>query len=296
MKSKLLRLIFDYSINGKLVDKAFIEKLIDLVVNSKNIGEYIKDASIEDADINEFDDEILLAAYHPNKKIIKVYSNAIEMMLEMQDKYQGLFNGVEQIFYKNILITQVLLHELEHANQRRIIDKENTLESKILRISVTNLDANLISKLLSQGFTKEEVLYFIRERNKVRSENYLILPDERLAEIKSHQEIVSTLELIKEYTPNLIEFEKDNVFENLLRGYFYSNGKITSPTIEYAKASGQVETLKKFDWYSKSEENFLSKVEKSLSLEERLNYGLPIRKKEYSDLANKLLLSKKYQY
>lgn len=118
------------------------------MVNSKNIGEYIKDASIEETDINEFDDEIVLAAYHPNKKIIKVYSNTIKIMLEMQDKYQGLFNGVEQIFYKNILITQVILHELEHANQRRIIDRENTLESKILRISVTNLDVNLISKLL----------------------------------------------------------------------------------------------------------------------------------------------------
>ena len=135
MESKLLRLIFDYSKNGKLVDKAYLEKLIDLVVNSKDISKYVQNSEIVSSGTEETMDGILLAEYRPNRKLIRIYSEAMERMLEDHDRYQELFNGIEQIFYKNVLITQIILHELEHANQRKIIEKEDTLESKVLKTS-----------------------------------------------------------------------------------------------------------------------------------------------------------------
>lgn len=296
MKSKLLRLIFDYSINGKLVDKAYLEKLIDLVVNSKDIGKYVQNSEIVSSGIEETMDGILLAEYRPNRKLIRIYSEAMERMLEEHDRYQGLFNGIEQIFYKNVLITQIILHELEHANQRRIIEKEDTLESKVLKTSVTNIDIDLVNTLLSEGFTLDQILYYIRREKNLRDEHYLLLPDERLAEIRSHQEIARTLEPIKEYTPNLIEFEKANILENMLRGYFYNEGAITSPTLEYAVASGRIDKLKVFQWFDENNQECLRKAKKELSLNKRVTYGLPLDTNEFSTLSTSLLLSKKYQY
>lgn len=169
MESKLLRLIFDYSKNGKLVDKAYLEKLIDLVVNSKDISKYVQNSEIVSSGAEETMDGILLAEYRPNRKLIRIYSEAMERMLEDHDRYQELFNGIEQIFYKNVLITQIILHELEHANQRRIIEKEDTLESKVLKTSVTNIDIDLVSTLLNEGFTIDQILYYIRrEKNSQR--------------------------------------------------------------------------------------------------------------------------------
>lgn len=295
MESKLLRLIFDYSKNGKLVDKAYLEKLIDLVVNSKDISKYVQNSEIVSSGTEETMDGILLAEYRPNRKLIRIYSEAMERMLESHDRYQELFNGIEQIFYKNVLITQIILHELEHANQRKIAEKEDTLESNILKASLTVIDEEMLFKLLSQGFTAEQVSRYIRAEKRLRAENYLILPDERLAEIRSHQEIVGTLEPIKEYTPNLIDFEKTNVFENMLRGYSYNQGRIISPTLEYMKIRKNIDKLKEYEWYDENDQECLKKAKAAFSLKKRLNYGLPIDTSEFSGLSSSLLLSKKYQ-
>lgn len=295
MESKLLRLIFDYSKNGKLVDKAYLEKLIDLVIDSKGISKYVQNSEIVSNGTEETMDGILLAEYRPNRKLIRIYSEAMERMLEEHDRYQVLFNGIEQIFYKNVFITQIILHELEHANQRKIIEKDDTLESKILKTSITNIDIDLVSTLLNEGFTLDQILYYIRREKALREEHYLLLPDERLAEIRSHQEIARTLEPIKEYTPNLIEFEKTNILENMLRGYFYNEGAITSPTLEYAAASKRIDKLKSFQWYDENNQECLRKVKNELSLKKRVTYGLPIDTNEFSFLSTSLLLSKKYQ-
>ena len=295
MESKLLRLIFDYSKNGKLVDKAYLEKLIDLVVNSKDISQYVQNSEIVSSGHEETMDGILVAEHRPNRKLIRIYSEAMERMLEDHDRYQELFNGIEQIFYKNVLITQIILHELEHANQRKIAEKEDTLESSILKASLTVIDEEMLFKLLSQGFTAEQVSRYIRAEKRLRAENYLILPDERLAEIRSHQEIVGTLEPIKEYTPNLIDFEKTNVFENMLRGYSYNQGRIISPTLEYMKIRKNIDKLKEYEWYDENDQECLKKTKAAFSLKKRLNYGLPIDTSEFSGLSSSLLLSKKYQ-
>ena len=46
MTEKLLSLIYNYSINGKLVDKEYIKKFIDIVVNSESLEKYVFDLQI----------------------------------------------------------------------------------------------------------------------------------------------------------------------------------------------------------------------------------------------------------
>ena len=78
MKSKLLKLLYEYSANGKLVDGKYIQKLIEIVVDSKGIVDYAGGLIITDKDSRLRDPNSLLAVYYPNRKLIAVYLDAIE--------------------------------------------------------------------------------------------------------------------------------------------------------------------------------------------------------------------------
>ena len=62
-------------------------------------------------------------------------------------------------YTKNLSILQILLHEVEHANQQKIAYHDNTLEALIIRLSY----------LVNNGYDKNLYEY---------------CPEERLAEIK----------------------------------------------------------------------------------------------------------------
>lgn len=294
MKSKLLKLLYDYSVNGKLVDNAFIEKLIDLVVNSKDIEEYVRGLIITDKDNVLTDPHSLLAAYYPDKKLIMIYMEAIDEMLKSYSSYEAMFSESEQVFYKNLLVTQVILHELEHANQKRIIDVESSLEGDILRASIVQVDQGLVDKLMRAGLTGRQIEVIIETQKTMKNDGYLGLPDERLAEIKSHQELADALSGIESVVPNLLDFEKTNILESRLRGYTYDKGVIVSPTIDYIVSTGRGLALQKFEWFNKDSRACLKNVQSKFSLDERLMYGLPIDKHEFMQSSRELLSSKKY--
>ncbi|UKI28676.1 MAG: hypothetical protein L6V78_07295 [Clostridium sp.] len=63
---------------------------------------------------------------------------------------------LKNYFYKKIfLVTQVVLHELEHANQRKIMDKEESLEGDILRASLSKQDKDITIKAYASRFNRK---------------------------------------------------------------------------------------------------------------------------------------------
>ena len=286
MKSKLLKLLYEYSANGKLVDGKYIQKLIEIVVDSKGIVDYAGGLIITDKDSRLRDPNSLLAVYYPNRKLIAVYLDAIEEMLKSYNTYQEMFSSTEELFYKNLLVTQVVLHELEHANQRKIMDKEESLEGDILRASLSKQDKDITIKLMQAGLTGKQIDLILETQKTMKSEGGLILPDERLAEIKSHQEIKDTLSEISDEVPNLIEFENASILESKLRGYTFDKGRIISPTIDYLISTGK--------WFNKDSRTCLKNVQSLFSLDERLTYGLPIDNSEFMESSKTLLSTKKY--
>ena len=76
----------------------------------------------------------------------------------------------------------------------------------------------------------------------------------------------------------------------MLRSYFYNEGIITSPTLEYASASGRIDKLKSFQWFDENNQECLRKAKKELSLKKRVTYGLPLDVNEFSTLSTSLLL------
>lgn len=298
METELLKLVYDYSAKGKLVDQKYIEKLIDIVVSSKLLNNYVCKFELLNDEQTFFENGMSLASYSPFSKTISIYINGVNQMLEHHDRYQVLFNSIEQIFYKNLLISQIILHELEHVNQRRIIDNEKSLESEILRLSSAKMDFDMGIKLIESGYSIEQVMIYILSKKTMRNENYrqnyLIAPEERLAEIKSYQEILGLLSHIKEYVPNLIQFEQTNKLENLLRGFDYNSGFLISPTISYLQQNGNAQSLNRFNWYDKDYFSCLEKAKANYSLDDRLKYGLMIDDKEFDSCLEYLKMSPKY--
>ena len=174
------------------------------------------------------------------------------------------------------------------------MDKEESLEGDILRASLSKQDKDITIKLMQAGLTGKQIDLILETQKTMKSEGGLILPDERLAEIKSHQEIKDTLSEISDEVPNLIEFENASILESKLRGYTFDKGRIISPTIDYLISTGKSFALQKFEWFNKDSRVCLKNVQSLFSLDERLTYGLPIDSSEFINCSYTLLSSKKY--
>lgn len=175
-------------------------------------------------------------------------------------------NDFEKNMYKNLLILQILLHEIEHANQEKNFYSENNLETFILRLS---------------NFVKyDDGLYDIN-------------PEERFAEIKSYQEIILMVDNIKTKFEILFQLLQTDKLQRQLKGYSYYQPIINSPLTTYFKQSKKENLLNAFDWYSDNYENTLNCVTLNYNLNERLFYGFPISKIEYAKSLNCLVQQEK---
>lgn len=253
----ILKIIYDKSINSKIIDINDIDKILELLIDEKQLNNYILNMEVQPIRSNT------LASYSSYSKKITIYSRTIELMLKNIESNILNINNFEKILYKNLLLIQVILHEIEHANQEKISYTENTLEAFIIRMAYT-IDDSYFETL------------------------YEYSPLERLAEIKSYKEVIFLISYLKNKLvklPVIIEMDK---LQRFLRGYHYTQGKISSPLITFFKQGNKELVLETFDWYNK---NSLHMVCTQYNLDERFNYGLPITLDEYSNSMEKLVLT-----
>lgn len=300
MTEKLLKLLFDYSKQGKIVDQNYMDKLVEIVVREEGLNNYVRRTKIVTDEIqkrNISSDRITLAVYSSLYKRISLYANNVNRILEHYEQYLPLFTPVEQLFFRNITISQIILHELEHANQERMIEEDyqkESLETTILRLSDKVVRPRHIEKLLESGYPSHLITIYIKDKERHYKENYMTDPRERLAEIKSQQQILDMLELIKDITPNLVDYEGTSKIERLLRGYIEYYDMISVPTFEYLQNPLAFEELSRFHCYQNNYDDSLKVAKKHYSLEERLTYGLSIDQKEYQYCQEVIQFSKKY--
>ena len=111
---------------------------------------------------------------------------------------------------------------------------------------------------------------------------YEYCPEERLAEIKSFEEINILIGYINNklnILPNIVEMEK---LKRQLRGYHYKNDCINVPIIDYFNLGNKWRLLDAFD--------LSSSVLEKYTLSERFKYGFPISINEYGTSMKKLVL------
>ncbi len=259
---EILNLIVNYSTQGKIVDENLMRKIIAIMIDIKNINEYVSKFELSSSTGYE------TAVYLSEDKTIRVYDSVIDLI--RNKKIISLFKTEEIILFYNLLIVQILLHELEHANQWKIMDNEDTIEAFILKIS-----------------------YSVSEKQAFNI--YEIMPNERLAEIKSFNEINKLIKPIENEKREIANFMFISWLEKKLRGYHYTDKSVTVPIVNFLVQTGNEELIENFDWF---DINYLKSLKLSLSmysLDERMNYGFPITDDEYRKMGTQIILSDKYK-
>ena len=242
---RIFKIIFDASINYRILNINDLSIIIDEIVGIKSLNNYV--LNIDDNQIGSNK----LASYLELERMILINSKVIDKMIKELHKNNKVLKGFEEILYFNLRIAQVVLHEIEHANQKKMINN-NSLESFILRISE-----------------------IVPEKKQI----YEYIPKERFAEIKSYAEII----LMTNYHENnnlneLLQIEK---LQRLMRGYHYKESSIISPIESYFEIGERKDLLYSFDWYSNSREERIKKVKELYSLDDSLFYGFNISDDDY---------------
>lgn len=248
----ILKIIYDKTIDNKILDSKDIEKILEILVVEKRLNDYILNISIQQIRSNN------LASYSTYTKKITIYTEMINKMVKDIEKNILNINVFEATLYKNLSILQTLLHEVEHANQQKIAYNDNTLEALIIRLSY----------LVNNGYNENLYEY---------------CPEERLAEIKTFDEIFILVNHINKKLitlPDIIEMER---LKRQLRGYHYKNNFITIPIVDYFTIGNKKELLDTFDLSNACLENY--------TLSDRCKYGFPISINEYGTSMKKLVLS-----
>ncbi len=243
----ILKIIYDRSIKNKILSIKDIDEILGLLVINKCLSDYVLNISIQPIRSNN------LASYSSCAKKITIYPEAIEQMIENIEKNILIASDFEITMYKNLSILQILLHEVEHANQQKIAYNENSLEALIIRMSY----------LVHNGYSEKLYEY---------------CPEERLAEIKSFEDLLLMINYLNKKLNNLPEILNTEKLQRLLRGYHYINGFVDAPLNTYFTIGNRTDLLNCFS----------SNTE---LLDERMKFGFPISIDEYGISMSNLVLS-----
>ena len=286
MEEKILRIVYDYSIKGKLADIDFIYKVIQVVIDGKELSNYLEDVRLIQKVVSDNKGKIKLATYDSDFKTIRIYVEAIDNLIKYNNKYKEYLSHEEDIFYKNLLFVHIILHELEHANQQKIILEQKGIEADILKLRYKNssviVDDEMVRKMKKLGLSMNSFAAYALGAQKKYEESYEFAPEERLAEIKSYKQIINIIRPISKKLTRLSTIEEIKLLSSYLRGY--EQTEISSPTIKYFTNCGQVGGLKRFNWYNDDNQICLNKCSSIYSLHDKMLYGLPISEYEYNSV------------
>lgn len=299
MELEILKLIYDYSVNRKIGDQKFIDKLIEIVVRGRNLDSYVREVTF----VNTSDSDesgIVCASYGLLTRNISVNYESVKTVLEMQEYYDCLFNSFEQIMSRNLMVAQFILHELEHAYQNKQADSDldNSIETKLIKAVFTVEQAiknpGLWSKLLEARINPKEFVVYIRQRRELYKQYYILDPSERFAQVNSFSTLEKSLKEIKDYIPSLYEFICASLLEEELRGFEESWNDGICPTQVYLSKIRQDKIWSEFDFYSKDAKKLIENVSGQYPLVRRLTLGLPVSISEYTNIDNMLRATNKY--
>ncbi|HOB26396.1 MAG TPA: hypothetical protein PKG93_04555 [Bacilli bacterium] len=235
--------------------------------------------------------------FEPLSDSLASFNDISHILFINYDKFRAKFNG--DYFYTNAYMVFILLHELEHVQEREKIVNMDGL--KRLEYFVSGFD--FLYKISEQDmkseynfakfyahkylFMKKYSQDLINRGNDKYMSNYMVCPNERFAEMNSSQKIYDTFKDDGYVKDKYYQgFNKIKAYNKLipLMGYKYSDGKVSIPIVDYFTGIGRSNLLDRVDDYSPEYDEFLGDSSKRYSLGERLDLGLPISSNEYNSV------------
>ena len=233
MNKEIYDIVLKSSSEDKLLSKSNMEDIFEIIRDKNNLKDYcntIKFNELKEKTLGEYRRYTKKIEVDYNKAILREYSNYFE---------------------SNLMLLEIIIHELEHAKQHRIIksdvnDKYGFIE-KILLESCLNIyrlneqpapwpDSD-IKYLENLGI--ERNVDSLKKLAKLQYSLYCYAPNERMAEINSFYQLKKMLE---EYgdPENILDNIELNLNKHFIRGYKKMNDEenIIPPSYRFLTKMG----------------------------------------------------------
>lgn len=269
----VLDILYEYSINHRLLDRKAISRIMDIILKTNNYDNKIsyiisKDSKFDianwnsDSVLGEFDMKSTIYIYYWEilKSIRKKkYLSSIDRKYELSE--------LEIAFKRNLLILETLFHELEHVKQLEIVRNiyNRSIEGKIYQYEINYMHPNI--DIFDEGIFGYYALAV--KHTLIYNRNYNLSFMERMANIKSLEEIYRLLLKLGN------DYSKLYTIQGKIIDYYitreYENGLI-GPTTKFITNLGYTSYFTKDD---------LLNIIKKLNLDDRIRYGFTITEEEY---------------
>ena len=295
MEEQLAKLIYDYTKKEKIIDKEFIESFAEIVVDNYAINEYLNKIVYEKTSSKN---SVMCYQNNNGTRKITIYRNDLNQ--EVNFLVNSFFKGNSTVLIKNVLILQMLMHELMHIKQYKTynekkIEKANTIEDAVTFIAwsitlITDFEAILMNILGKKNAINKKLTELTQKRiDKV----YFFDPIERMAEIDACQIMKKILYILK---LNHQEVEMFTYLNYLIMNKEISSYDKTKNNFPFQKFVnlGHLQKAWKQSIIYDSIKKGLTKECLNLPLEERCRYGFPITEEEKEELQREhIILSRK---
>ena len=287
-REQLAKLVYDYSKAKKFANAAFINKVIEILVSYYDAIGYLDNAYIA----NLKDGEMLCgydffnrALYIDNDKLLSFTLDVLN-----EEKVLGLVNPSDIYLRVNLSYINSIAHEIIHARQfKRSCDKGQDLEQELLRLSFSNrfmlLQSDIDHRRLSPR--EEEFVSAINMLEKDRL-YYGALPSERMAHIGSMKLALDVSESCD--IEGLQDYSRLKYENGKLMGFL--DGDCPSAyvlTCQNRLRNSLGLSLNAEESYDANRMYYLIKASNlGLGTEEKIHYGLPLRRFEVEKQAEKV--------
>lgn len=291
LKNELTSLVYEYSKNKKYADKKFVDKAIELCINTLEINDYVKEYKHIDYYMVAGAD----AVYDISTRGVLINTNGlVEASLEkIKDDEKNGYTSSEFNHYAkvNLFVINAIVHELTHACQyRRYIEGNKDLENKILGLS---LERN-IDVLNNNYISPQKVFYYKTLDRKFKEEIYYkAVPTERMAILKGLEFENDISRLLD--TEDKFELE---AFTNIRLLYCTIEGyKGCSPTGFVTCVNDTLKAQFGLSYNSPDIDKIENRYEElakenNLDIQERLRLGLPVEEQELQKIKTKIEVAK----
>lgn len=300
MEEALLKLFYDYSVNGKLADNEFVEKLAEIIISHKRLDAYVNNLTIYSTPVDIKNGKYKVANYSFVEKNIGINLDALNYSVQGANfEYKDVFNGTEQIFLDNAIVAHCIMHELEHADQNKRYHSSLTdIETNLIKLGIKPFylfeDINNLFRLyLDNGFDTNEVLEYMHIHLELSKKYSAYNPIERLAQIKTYKTLTDVVATLKDKFPNLYEFELGNFVNNLIYGYESNEDGLMAPTLKYIQGMNYHDELQKLDFYDDDPTIATMNIFQNYPLIKRLSLGLSVTSREHEGIQKVLHINNK---
>ena len=250
MEHKFRRDLLESIRNNEFNEELFLTMAYD-IIEEYNLNNYVSSIKIKDIE----------------GKTRGKYSNKKE--IEIRKRYDYVINLTH--YYIELLLT--LFHELEHADQKKLLDKNKTYYSKLpINYDYTYEEAKEIIRIITIGNSRK--LYASNRELYTKYHDLFSFEHEA-----NYYSIINTTSYLKIIFPELHinDNYKKTQLQLLVSGYKINilDDRIISPVEEIL-----------LDRLSKEAKSFILEND-VLSTEEKMILGLPVDKKEIKKLARK---------